>query len=50
MLAVNRLLNLPWQLSKEQKDWLKRRTHDRRTEVKALAQQQYEVLWVHAHL
>ena len=48
--TVNRLLNLPWQLSKEQKDWLKRRTHDRRTEVKALAQQQYEVLWVHAHL
>ena len=43
MLAINRLLNLPWQLSKEQKDWLRRRTHDRRTEVKALAQQQYEV-------
>ena len=37
MMAVNRLLNLPWQLSKGQKDWLKRRTHDRRTKVKALA-------------
>ena len=31
MLAINRLLNLPWQLSKEQKDWLRRRTYDRRT-------------------
>lgn len=49
MLAINRLLNLPWQLSKEQKDWLRRRTHDRRTEVKALAQQQYEVRFGYAH-
>ena len=49
MLAINRLLNLPWQLSKEQKDWLRRRTHDRRTEVKALAQQQYEVRFEYTH-
>lgn len=49
MLAINRLLNLPWQLSKEQKDWLRRRTHDRRTEVKALAQQQYEVRFGYTH-
>ena len=49
MLAINRLLNLPCQLSKEQKGWLKRRTHDRRTEVKALAQQQYEVRFGYTH-
>ena len=49
MMAVNRLLNLPWQLSKGQKDWLKRRTHDRRTKVKALAQQQYEVRFGYTH-
>lgn len=43
MMAINRLLNLPWQLSKDQKDWLKNRTHDKRPEVKALAQEQYDM-------
>ena len=38
--TLNRLSNLPWYLSKAQKDWLKNRTKDRRPEVKALAQEQ----------
>ena len=42
MMAVNRLLNLPWRLSKEQLAWLRNRTKDRRPEVRALAQHIYE--------
>lgn len=40
---MNRLFNLPWYLSKEQKAWLKNRMQDRRPEVKALAQEQYDM-------
>ena len=32
MMTVNRLLNLPWRLSKEQLAWLRNRTKDRRPE------------------
>ena len=35
MMTVNRLLNLPWRLSKEQLAWLRNRTKDRRPEVRA---------------
>ena len=43
MMTVNRLLNLPWRLSKEQLAWLRNRTKDRRPEVRALAQHIYEM-------
>ena len=43
MMTVNRLLNLPWRLSKEQLAWLRNRTKDRRPEVRALAHHIYEM-------
>lgn len=46
---MNRLSNLPWHLSKAQKKWLKNRTQDRRPEVKALAQEQYDMRFGHRH-
>ena len=45
----NRLFNLPWYLSKEQKAWLKNRMQDRRPEVKALAQEQYDMRFGRRH-
>lgn len=36
-ILMNRLLNLPWQLSKDQINWLKKLQKDRRPEVSALA-------------
>ena len=42
--TLNRLFNLPWYLSKAQKAWLKNRMQDRRPEVKALAQEQYDTM------
>ena len=42
-MTVNRLLNVPWRLSKEQISWLKNRTKDKRPEVRALAKEQYEM-------
>ena len=41
-MTINRLLNLPWRLSKEQISWLKNRMEDKRPEVRALAKEQYE--------
>ena len=41
--TLDRLFHLPWYLSKEQKAWLKNRMQDRRPEVKALAQEQYDM-------
>ena len=46
---MNRLFNLPWYLSKEQKAWLKNRMQDRRPEVKALAQEQYDMRFARRH-
>ena len=43
MMTINRLLNLPWRLSRDQIAWLRNRTKDRRTEVRALAQHVYEM-------
>lgn len=43
LMTINRLLNLPWRLSKDQKAWLQNRTRDRRPEVKALAKEQYDL-------
>ena len=37
-MAINRLVNLPWLLSKEQLSWLKNRAKDKRPEVRELAQ------------
>ena len=44
LMTLNRLLNLPWRLSKEQLSWLKNRLKDRRPNVRALAQEQYEMI------
>lgn len=41
--TLNRLFNLPWYLSKEQKDWLKNYAKVRCPEVKVLAQEQYNM-------
>ena len=43
MMTINRLLNLPWRLSRDQISWLRNRTKDRRPEVRALAQHVYEM-------
>ena len=43
MTTINRLLSLPWRLSKAQIDWLKRRTRDRRPEERKIAKHQYEM-------
>jgi hypothetical protein len=36
-------LNLPWRLSKEQISWLKKKMHDKRPDIRALAKEQYEM-------
>ena len=43
MMTLNRLSNLPWHLSREQRTWLGNRMRDRRPEIKALAQEQYDL-------
>ena len=43
MMTVNRLLSLPWRLSKEQISWLKKKTHDKNSDIRALAEEQYEM-------
>ena len=50
LMTLNRLLNLPWRLSKEQLPWLKNRLKDRRPDVRALAQEQYEMRFPPRHL
>ena len=50
LMTLNRLLNLPWRLSKEQLSWLKNRLKDRRPDVRALAQEQYEMRFPPRHL
>ena len=50
LMTLNRLLNLPWGLSKEQLSWLKNRLKDRRPDVRALAQEQYEMRFPPKHL
>ena len=42
-MTINRLLNLPWRLSKRRISWLKNRMKDKRREVRALAKEQYEM-------
>ena len=42
-MMITRLGNLPWQLSKEQLSWLKKRMKDRRDTVRVLAIEQYEM-------
>lgn len=41
-MTLNRLCNLPWQLSSAQKSWLRNRLKDKRPEVRELAREQYE--------
>lgn len=43
IMILNKLVDLPWRLSKEQRNWLKSKTHDRRPEVRAMAQHQYDL-------
>ena len=50
LMTLNRLLNLPWRLSKKQLSWLKNRLKDRRPDVRALAQEQYEMRFPPRHL
>lgn len=42
-MAINRIINLPWRLSKEQLSWLKNRAKDKRQAVRELAQEQLEM-------
>ena len=42
IMILNKLVDLPLRLSKEQRNWLKSKTHDRRPEVRAMAQHQYD--------
>lgn len=41
--TINRLITLPWRLSKEQLSWLKNRAKDKRPAVRELAQEQLEM-------
>lgn len=43
MMILNKLVDLPWRLSKEQRSWLKSKTLDRRPEVREMAQHQYDL-------
>ena len=43
LMTMNRLLSLPWRLSKEQISWLKKKTHDKNPDIRALAEEQYEM-------
>ena len=43
MMTINRLLNLPWRLSRDQISWLRNRTKDRRPEVLPLAHHVYDM-------
>ena len=42
-MTLNRLLDLPWYLSKDQIKWLNNRIHDERPEVRELAKEQYDI-------
>ena len=39
-MIENKLLSLPWRLSKEQIKWLNNKAHDKRPEIRELAQEQ----------
>ena len=39
-MIENKLLSLPWRLSKEQVKWLHNKAHDKRPEIRELAQEQ----------
>ena len=43
LMTIRRLLDLPRRLSKEQRDWLEKRTHDERAEVRELVKEQYDL-------
>ena len=42
-MTLQKLYNLPWHLSKEQRNWLNNRRHDKRPEVQALAREIYDM-------
>lgn len=42
-MIENKLLNLPWYLSKEQISWLKNKMKDKRPDIRSLAQEQFDI-------
>jgi len=48
--TITRILNLPYRLSKEQIHWLEKRTHDKRSEVKAAAREIYSMRFPHSRI
>lgn len=42
-IMVNKIHALPWFLRKEQKEWLKRKCHDHRPDVRTVAQEAYNI-------
>ena len=42
-MIENKLLSLPWRLSKEQIKWLNNKAHDKRPEIRKLAQEQLDM-------
>ena len=42
-MTINRIINLPWRLSKGQISWLKNRMKDKRAVIRELAKEQYEM-------
>lgn len=42
-MIENKLLSLPWRLSKEQIKWLNNKAHDKRPEIRELAQEQLDM-------
>lgn len=42
-MIENKLLSLPWRLSKEQIKWLNNKAHDKRQEIRELAQEQFNM-------
>lgn len=43
MMTVNRIMNLPWQLSRENRKWLEKMKNDSREEVKEEAELAWEM-------
>lgn len=42
-MIENKLLSLPWRLSKEQIKWLNNKAHDKQPEIRKLAQEQLDM-------
>ena len=49
-MIENKLLSLPWRLSKEQVKWLHNKAHDKRPEIRELAQEQLNARFIQSSL